>query len=89
MAREYEGRVQFFGVAWRTSPEEMRRYVKKFDVPYPVGHDRDESLFRLYGVPYQPVTFVVTPTGRIAERLPGEVHADQLRAKLDAVLAET
>ena len=48
----------------------------------------DDSLWDLYGVPYQPVTFLITGDDIIFERFDGVPYdPDALRQRIDALLA--
>lgn len=48
----------------------------------------DDSIWDLYGVPYQPVTFLITGDDIIFERFDGIRYGpDELRERIDALLA--
>lgn len=50
------------------------------------GLDESEDVFQAYGVPYQPVTVLVT-RGTIVETWPGIRGIEELRASLDNLIA--
>lgn len=79
--------MTFFGVAWHADEAECRAYIEEFDVPYDNGLDGDESIFRAYRFTYQPNTVLVTTDGAIFERIVGTVTAENLNARIDALLA--
>lgn len=86
MARSYEGKVTFFGVAWAASEQECREYVDRYDVPYDNALDAEERVFADYGVAYQPATVFVSADGRIVDRLAGGMDADELERRVRRLL---
>lgn len=86
MARDFEGEVAFFGVAWKDDETNARAYIDNFDVPYPNALDTDERIFAMYRVPYQPVTVLITADGRIFDRIAGGISADFLTERIEALL---
>ncbi len=47
----------------------------------------DDSIWDLYGVPYQPVTFLITGGDTIVDGWPGILEAAQIRSRLDNLVA--
>jgi hypothetical protein len=84
LAEEHEGKVEFVGVSNHDTVAAGERYVKEFEVPYPMGHAPD--VWELYDVPYQPVTIVIAADGSIAERIIGPVTYDSLADAIADVL---
>jgi hypothetical protein len=78
VAREFSGKVTFFGVAWKATEAECRRYVRDFEVPYDNGLDAGERIFELYGVPYQPATVLISRDGRLVDQIAGGVDHEFL-----------
>jgi peroxiredoxin len=83
VARELKGKVQFFGVSYNDTVIEGRKYVRDFDVPYPLANDASGRTWAAYQVPYQPVTVVVDERGRVARRWDGPVEPEQLTPVLE------
>jgi thioredoxin-like negative regulator of GroEL len=50
------------------------------------GLDEDEDIFEKYGVPYQPVTVLITADMKVADSWPGALPEDEIRARLDRLL---
>lgn len=50
------------------------------------GLDEDEDIFEKYGVPYQPVTVLITADMRVADAWAGILPEEEMRAKLDQLL---
>lgn len=47
----------------------------------------DDSLWGLYGVPYQPITFLISIDDVVVDMWFGEVSEDEMRARIDALVA--
>lgn len=51
------------------------------------GLDEDETIFGLYGVPYQPVTILIAGDDTVVESWPGLRDEAEIRAALDNLIA--
>ncbi len=51
------------------------------------GLDAEEAVFSAYGVPYQPVSVLITHDGIVKTSWAGAVGEADLRAELDALVA--
>lgn len=51
------------------------------------GLDAEEAIFSAYGVPYQPVSVLITHDGIVKTSWAGAVGEADLRAELDALVA--
>ena len=47
----------------------------------------DESIWDLYGVPYQPVTFLITGGDTIVDGWPGLLDESDIRSRIDNLVA--
>jgi hypothetical protein len=88
VARAYDRKAVFFGVAWHGSQAEAQAFRDEFDVPYDGGLDEDESIFRDYGFNYQPATVFVTKSGRIYKSHFGPLEQDELETTVRALLTK-
>ena len=84
MAEEYEGEVTFFGVSNNDTVADGRAYQDEYEVPYELAHAPE--VWEAYGVPYQPVTVVIDPTGQIVERFEGQITYDDLKRALEKIV---
>lgn len=50
------------------------------------GLDEDEDIFEKYGIPYQPVTVLITADKKVADSWPGMLSEDEIRAKVNQLL---
>jgi len=91
--QEYEptGQVVFIGADYVDTPTEASIYLKKFNITYPNGEDRDvqharplSQYFRIKGVPE---TYFIDKTGVLQYVQVGPFTSiDQIRAQIDALL---
>lgn len=86
VAAEYGDRVRFVAVAGRSDLDSTAAEAERLFSNLDWG--LDDSIWELYGVPYQPVTFLITGDDIIFERFDGVPYgADELRERLEALLA--
>jgi hypothetical protein len=86
IAADYGDQVRFVAVAGRAGLSETTDIADRLISNLEWG--LDDSLWDLYGVPYQPVTFLITGDDIIFERFDGVLYGpDELRERIDALLA--
>lgn len=81
--------MAFVAVAWKGSLEDTRSRADEI-MPSGLirwGLDADEEIFGLYGVPYQPVTMLITHDDIVKTGWPGIKSEDELRAEIEALIA--
>lgn len=91
--KEYEptGQVVFIGADYVDTPNEANIYLKKFNITYPNGEDRDlqherplSQYFRITGVPE---TYFIDKNGMLQYVKVGPFSSmDQIRAQIDPLL---
>jgi peroxiredoxin len=86
LAGDYQDVVLFVGVAGRSSPDEVRRYVAEHDVRYPVGVDTDDSRWLKYAVAEPPLVALISKDGRLMRGWPGGISAAELREHIDRLV---
>ena len=47
----------------------------------------DDSIWDLYGIPYQPATVLITGGDTIVDAWPGALSADEIRSRIDNLVA--
>jgi len=91
LAKEYESKgVVVVGVSLDTEgPEVVRKFVRDFEIPYPVlmPSGGSETSFQINGIPI-PTTYLVDREGRVAKKYVGKVPGSVFRADVEAVLSE-
>ena len=63
LARRYDGKVTFLGVAGRDGVGPMREFVQKYGVPFPSVADTELAVWRQARVRGQPAWVFVQPDG--------------------------
>jgi hypothetical protein len=86
IAGDYDGEVVFLGVAGRADFGETEARAQE------LFQDRliwglDDAIWELYGVPYQPVTFLITGNDVVVDSWPGILDETEIRNRLDALVA--
>jgi cytochrome c biogenesis protein CcmG/thiol:disulfide interchange protein DsbE len=87
--RQYQDRGVFFvGVDYVDTETEARTYLTHYNVTYANGADlgtRISQAFRIRGVPE---TYIIDQKGMLRATFIGPTTADQLKSKIDPLLAE-
>jgi hypothetical protein len=91
LAAEYEGRVAFVAPAWKGTFEDTAARAAEILPSGAVkwGLDAEEEVFAAYGVPYQPMTFLISADKTIVESWSGVRSEEDLRLALDRLTAGT
>lgn len=89
LSAEYSDRVDFVAPAWKSSFDATRDRALELFVEGNVmwGLDEDESIFGMYGVPYQPVTILIAGDDTVVDSWPGLKDEAEIRAALDNLIA--
>ncbi len=76
-------------MAWKGSMEDTSSRAAQLLTSGNVlwGLDAEEAVFSAYGVPYQPVSVLITHDGIVKTSWAGAVGEAELRAELDALVA--
>ncbi|MCK2242606.1 MULTISPECIES: TlpA disulfide reductase family protein [unclassified Crossiella] len=70
LATQYKDKVVFLGVAARDTEPDLRGYLDKHQVPYPVGQDdQQQTIGRSYALAEPPLLAVVAPGGGLIKGL--------------------
>ncbi len=86
--REYQGRnVEFVGVAVWDDGQDVLRYVREYDLPYPNVLDDKGRVAIDYGVAGIPEKYFIDESGNVVRSFVGPMEPGSLRAILDGLLA--
>ncbi len=88
--RRYRSRgLKVIAVAmYYDEPEQIRAYMAKHRMPFPVVFDRDGALAKEYeGVRATPTTFLIDRSGKRISKTVGIIDFDKLRAFLESAAA--
>ena len=86
MEREYEGEVEFLGIAWNDTREAMQEFVDRHGLRMPTAVDETGELFGSFGFFYQP-SWVFFEEGGDFTALRQELGVEGLRAEIDKLIA--
>ena len=89
LAAEYGDRVDFVAPAWKADFEATAARAAELFISGRImwGLDEDEGIFRLYGVPYQPVTVLIASDKTVVDAWDGLRPEADIRAALDNLIA--
>jgi hypothetical protein len=85
----YRGRVRFLSLNVRDDRDTVRDLIREHGWRMPVGYDRDGAVAGLYRVGGCPTFAFVFPGGTLQSASIGDLSADGLGARLDALLRAT
>jgi hypothetical protein len=88
IAKEYGEDIAFVAVAWKGSYNDTASRAAELLQSGKVDWalDEDAEIFSLYGVPYQPVSFLITGDDKVFDTWPGVRSETAIREALDSLL---
>lgn len=91
LAAEYGDRVAFVAPAWKgtaeATAERAAELLSSGSVQW--GLDEDESIFSAYGIPYQPVTVLISAEGEVVDSWAGARPGSEMREAIESLIAGT
>jgi cytochrome c biogenesis protein CcmG/thiol:disulfide interchange protein DsbE len=78
--------VAFLGIDVQDFAGDARRFVRKYELSYVHVRDKTAAVATKYGTYQFPETYFVDRSGRIIERIPGELDKGQLEDAIRGVL---
>ncbi len=85
IADDYRDEVVFLGVAGRADFDETAETAAELFGDR-ITWGLDDSIWDLYGVPYQPVTMLITGDDVIVDQWAGLLDEADIRAKIDGLV---
>jgi peroxiredoxin len=82
LAKRYENKIAFVGIAGKDTEADVAQYVKKHGVRYEVRLDTTGQFFEKYAVREPPLIALVSKGGRLLRGWPGGLGADELEKQL-------
>jgi cytochrome c biogenesis protein CcmG/thiol:disulfide interchange protein DsbE len=79
--RRAQGMV-FVGLDSQDYREDARKFVRDYDLTFPIVFDGPGAVTKTYGVKGYPETFVIDRQGRVVDAIVGAVDSDEERARL-------
>jgi hypothetical protein len=89
LAAEYSDRIDFVAPAWKSSFELTQARANELFQSGQIlwGLDDSETIFELYGVPYQPVTVLIAADDTVVQAWPGIRDEAEIRAALEELIS--
>ncbi|RKQ37700.1 thiol-disulfide oxidoreductase ResA [Oceanobacillus halophilus] len=86
---EYKERgIEIVAVSLDNTEIVIDRFIDKYDLTFPVPHDKTEEVMDLYKVGPLPSTFFINPDGEITEVVNGALTLDRLEESFQSILPE-
>lgn len=88
ISKDYADEVDFVAVAWRGTPADTAERAGQLlrSGNFKWGLDAKEEIFALYGVPYQPVTALISADKVIVGGWAGVQSEEYIRSALDRLI---
>ena len=74
-------------VTWDNEAD-ARKFVEKYEVPYPVGHDATGEISRRYKVEGTPTTLLIKRDGTLFGRADAAMTEEELKRNIEMLLKE-
>jgi peroxiredoxin len=90
IANERSGQVALFGVNMRESAEDIRTYMARYRLSFPMLMNPDEAMSANYRLDLGiPQTVIITPQGEIVWHQFGAIDLNSFRSTLDGFMTGT
>jgi cytochrome c biogenesis protein CcmG/thiol:disulfide interchange protein DsbE len=74
-------------VTWDNEAD-ARKFVEKYEVPYPVGRDASGEIGRRYKVEATPTTLLIKMDGTLFGRADGAMTEEEFKGNIEMLLKE-
>lgn len=89
IANERSGQLALFGINMREGADEIRTYMSRYRISFPILINPDESVSNNYQLSLGiPQTVIITPDGRMVWHKFGAIDLANFRATLDELMAQ-
>jgi cytochrome c biogenesis protein CcmG/thiol:disulfide interchange protein DsbE len=85
--RERDRGLVVVGLDVKDFRRDARRFVRRFDLTFPIVFDGPGDTFDAYGLTGLPETFVIDREGKVVDAIVGGVNTDEDRDRLDDAVA--
>ena len=75
---EYSDDIEIVAVSLDANNLVIQKFINKYDLTFPIGHDKKSEIMDLYNVKPIPSTFFIDPDGKINERVDGTLTLEKL-----------
>ena len=90
MYKEYKGKglvVLGVNVAW-DNEDDARKFVEKYEVPYPVGRDTTGEIGRRFKLEGTPTTLLINREGTLFGRADAAMTEEEFKRNIEAILKQ-
>lgn len=84
--KRYKSKVEFLAIAIRDSDQNIKNFVKKYNLTFQIGIDTDAEATVKYGVSGLPETFFIDANGKIKRSFIGAINETQLSKFIEELL---
>ncbi|WP_245629722.1 TlpA family protein disulfide reductase [Alicyclobacillus sendaiensis] len=86
---DYKAEVQFLGVNLTSldSIVDAEAFIRRYHIPYPVLFDTKGDFYRAYSVIAEPMTYVVSPSGKVVSIHVGALSSSALNQVVQQAIA--
>lgn len=82
---EYKDDVEIVAVSLDLNELVIQKFIDKYDITFPVVHDKKSEIMDLYKVGPIPSTFFINPEGEIVEVVSGPLTLDRLEGYFNEI----
>ncbi|HLR65333.1 MAG TPA: thiol-disulfide oxidoreductase ResA [Pseudogracilibacillus sp.] len=82
---QYDGDVEIVAVSLDLNQLVIDKFVNKYDLTFPIVHDKKSEVMDLYKVGPIPSTFFIDPEGKIVEYVSGPLTLDKLEGYFEQI----
>ncbi len=75
-----------FGLGFQDSEANIRKYASEHSMPWPVGHDLDDRVAKLYGIPFGAGAVFIDRDGVVRGTFLGPFYDEGLTEELKKIL---
>jgi len=85
---KYKDDIEIVAVSLDLNDLVIHRFIDKYDLTFPVVHDKKSEVMDLYKVGPIPSTFFINPDGEIVNKVSGPLTLDQLEEQFNDILPD-
>lgn len=86
---EYKAKgIEIVAVSLDATELVIDRFIDKYDLTFPIPHDKNGQVMNLYGIGPIPSTFFISPEGEVVKIVEGALTLDKLEGYLKMIQPE-
>ncbi|KGX92206.1 thiol-disulfide oxidoreductase [Pontibacillus halophilus JSM 076056 = DSM 19796] len=80
--------VEILAVSVDRSELIVNQFMDKYDLSFPILHDKSEQVLTTYGIQPLPTTLFISPDGTVQRKVMGGLDIDRIKMYLDEIVPE-